>query len=276
MQLIFPDKNTFPLISKYIQRYEEKCIFLASHIRRHSKNLYIISNSGKANDIQGIIYLDSSLFHLIPNLENINAAELFSLIRQKQETKIKCISGEAKGTEFFKNLLKEVQGEAYQTNHYKLMTADQTVNPPEELANDDQIIRCTEADIDLLFPIQKKYLTEEVAPFGKTVTDAEVSIGLRQTLKNQLCLALYSNGEIVAKANTNAIGINWIQLGGVYTDPLYRRNGYAWHLISAICRRTSKAGKKSALFVKDINVPAMELYKKLGFKDSGLYEIAYF
>ena len=288
MELIPVDKNTFPIVSQFIQPHEEKCIFLSSQIRRETDHIYLISKSDTLmsvfknrnfDDFLGVLFIDNTIFHYIPDPQQINIEDfskaLLKVINQNQ-LKIKCISGESQGTELIKECLKNELNEPYQTNHYKLMTAGVVRNPPEELSNDDQIIRCTENDMELLFPIQKKYINEEVAPFGKRASDAEVSIGLRQLLKNQLCLALTCDDEVVAKANTNAIGINWVQLGGVYTHPLYRRNGYAWQLVSAICRRTYKAGKKSALFVKDINVPAMELYKKLGFTDSGLYEICYF
>lgn len=274
------DKQYISLAKKFIEPYEETCVFLSSYLRRGSKHLYFISkkdNPQKTGDLHGVIYIESSVFHCIPHADEINFLEFQrGLSPLFQEIKIKCISGEAKGTDYIINLLKDKFGEPYQTNHYNLMTASVVQNPPEDLCNDDQIIRCTENDMEELLPIQKKYMNEEVAPFGKKASDAEVAMGLRQILKNQLCLALYSDDEIVAKANTNAIGVNWIQLGGIYTHPLYRRNGYAWQLISAILRRTSKAGKKAALFVKDINVPAMELYKKLGFTNSGLYTIGYY
>lgn len=274
------DKKYISLAKTFIEPYEETCVFLASYLRRGSKHLFLISkkdNPQKTTDLYGVIYVESSVFHCIPYLSEINSSEFQrGLSPLFQEIKIKCISGEAKGTDYLINLLKEKIGDPYQTNHYNLMTAASVQNPPENLCNDDEIIRCTENSLEDLLPIQKKYMNEEVAPFGKKASDAEVAMGLRQILKNQLCLALYSDGEVVAKANTNAIGINWIQLGGIYTHPLYRRNGYAWQLISAILRRTSTAGKKAALFVKDINVPAMELYKNLGFTNSGLYTIGYF
>ena len=309
MKIIQANSKLFPLIEQFIKPYEEKCIFLASQVRRHSDKIWLITESSQSRgcekaDILGVLYIDSSVFHYIPEPEKIDPAVIeAALLREPQESQttaksqqtpaqgqqipaslphtaphrpIHCISGERQGTEYLVNLLKKSGKEPYQVNHYKIMTCEKAVNPPEELQNDDAIIRCTENDMEVLFPIQKKYLSEEVAPFGKKVTDAEVSIGLRQTLKNQLCLALITNDEIAAKANTNAIGLDWIQLGGVYTHPLYRRNGYAWHLVAALCRRAEKAQKKSALFVKDINVPAMELYKKCGFKEGPLYEIAYF
>jgi len=294
--------NTFPLAEKFIKPYEERCISLASYIRRKDPNIYFLTNKtisnktkasvalspkgDKATDafvqpskILGVIYLDRNLFHCIPDAEQLDSNALgnclYNLITAKN-LKIKCISGDAQGTQAIVKAVEGAVGEPFQTNHYNLMTVENVVSPLEELCNGDEIIRCTENDMDSLLPLQTKYMNEEVTTYGRKITDAEASLALRQILKNQLCLAISTDGEIVAKANTNAIGINWIQLGGIYTHPLYRRNGYAWQLISALCRRTSRAGKKTALFVKDINVPAMELYKKLGFTNSGLYEICYY
>ena len=282
----------FLLAQQFIIPHEQTCIFLSSYLRRGSKHLFLLSNNEtpeKIEQLQGVIYIDGTLFHCIPYPSRLDATEFAAKLLSlcglqnnskntifQDNTKIKCISGETQTTDFLINLLSDHLGAPYQTNHYKLMTAKQIVNPPEKLCNDDQIICCTENELEDLLAIQKKYVTEEVAPFGKEVSDTEISMGLRQILKNQICLALSTDGELVAKANTNAIGMNWVQLGGIYTHPLYRRNGYAWQLISAICRRTVKAGKNAALFVKDINVPAMELYKKLGFSNSGHYTIAYY
>ena len=119
-------------------------------------------------------------------------------------------------------------------------------------------------------------MAKEVAPAGKQVSDLEAKARLKSILKDQLCFALQSDGEIVAKANTNAIGFNYVQLGGVYTHPLYRKNYYAWHLVYTICQRVLKAGRKISLFVKEKNNPAHALYERIGFTTFGKYEIAYF
>lgn len=277
MEIVHAEKQHFKLIQQFLAPFEHTCVQLASYVRKQSAKIYILQKDSK---IAGILYLDSTLFHCIPSPQIFTADEAASLqtflASASTKNRIKCVSGVSTTTRWLVQLLEAKIGKSYQTNHYKLMVADQINNPPEELANDDEIIRCTENDMETLLQLQKQYMNEEVAPFGKTVSDPEASMSLRQILKNQLCLALFSDGEPVAKANTNAIGINYIQLGGIYTQPLFRRNGYAWQLISAICRRTSNAGKRTALFVKDINVPAIELYKKLGFKEAGLYEISYF
>ena len=142
--------------------------------------------------------------------------------------------------------------------------------------NGEEIFRCTEHDMELLHPLQKDYMKDEVAVPGRQLTDAEVDITLRQILKNQLCFSLLCDGEPVAKANTNAIGINCVQIGGVYTHPLYRRNGYAGALVQALCNRATQGGRKPVLFVKEKNTPAFNLYRKLGFEECGRYTIAYY
>ena len=144
------------------------------------------------------------------------------------------------------------------------------------LSGGEEIIRCTEHDMEILHPLQKDYMKDEVAVPGRQISDAEVDITLRNLLKNQLCFALTFDGDIVAKANTNAIGINCVQIGGVYTHPLYRRNGYAGALVQALCNRSLRAHKHPVLFVKEKNRPAFSLYQKLGFEECGRYTIAYY
>ena len=146
----------------------------------------------------------------------------------------------------------------------------------QKLYNDDFIMRCTENDMENLFEIERNYLQDEVAVRGQKVSDAEVSMRLRQILKNQLYFALISDDRIVSKAYTNAIGKNWIQIGGVYTLFQFRQNGYADLTVSTLCKRILQAHKNISLFVKTKNLPAQQLYKKIGFSFHSDYKIVYF
>ena len=138
------------------------------------------------------------------------------------------------------------------------------------------VISCTENDMENLFEIERNYLQDEVAVRGQKVSDAEVSMRLRQILKNQLYFALISDDRIVSKAYTNAIGKNWIQIGGVYTLFRFRQNGYAALTVSTLCKRILQAHKKISLFVKIKNFPAQQLYQKIGFTFHSDYKIVYF
>ena len=155
-------------------------------------------------------------------------------------------------------------------NTYDVMLLSSPPNlPPEKLSEDDQIICCTKNDFSSLFDLQKNYIIKEVALPNQKITDNDCNLMLSDILKNQLVMAVScdtEDGKFVSKVNTNAIGFNWIQLGGIFTHPLYRHNYYAWTLIQTISQRIQKSGKKVCLFVKTRNNPALSLYEKIGFK----------
>ena len=277
----------FLLARQFILPHEETCVSLASLVRKKSDKLVFLT-AGSANaglspastTLLGLLNLDSTLYYCIPNASKINAQELAALLTSCGLPKkpVRCISGEKTGAEVLCKSINLInKKDPLQTNLYKMMKfSSKTEVPSQILFNEDEIIRCTEKDMELLFPLQKGFIKEEIALPGHKVTDAEVSIMLRQILKNQLCFALLSNGEAVAKANTNAIGFNCVQIGGVYTSPLYRRNGYAAALITALCKRALRAKRTPVLFVKEKNIPALSLYQKLGFTECGGYEILYY
>ncbi len=269
----------FLLAQQFIILHEETCASLASLVRRKSDKLVFISDpSTPLRDrpsILGILNLDSTIYHCIPDPDLLDADFLKSELPYLMKKPVRCISGEKSATDF---LLKIFPNPA-QVYDYKMMrwpnsAVASTVSTT--LSGGEEIIRCTEHDMEILHPLQKDYMKEEVAVPGRSLTDAEVDISLRQILKNQLCFALTVDGDIVAKANTNAIGINCVQIGGVYTHPLYRRNGYAGALVQALSNRAIRSGKRPVLFVKEKNTPAFNLYRKLGFEENGRYTIAYY
>ena len=297
----------FLLAQQFVIPHEETCASLASLVRKKTDKLVFIVNSDEAivstgsttvnsettiDSILGIINLDSTIYHCIPDPDLIDADFLKAELPYLMKKQVRCISGEKSGTRFLIDVFK--QGNFDKLNHpeivydYKMMgwngptsqmvsTGSTTVNTAStRLSGGEEIIRCTEHDMEILHPLQKDYMKDEVAVPGRQISDAEVDITLRNLLKNQLCFALTFDGDIVAKANTNAIGINCVQIGGVYTSPLYRRNGYAGALVQALCNRSLRAHKHPVLFVKEKNMPAFSLYRKLGFEECGHYAIAYY
>lgn len=276
----------FLVAQQFIAPYEETCVSLASLIRRKSDKLVFISTSESSvvesaeASILGILNLDSTLYHCIPDINQIDKISLLEDLPYLLKKPVRCISGEANSTDYLIKFFPNPK----QFYPYKMMRWTNSLNKEVStgsatatiLSGGEEIIRCTEHDMDFLHPLQKDYMKEEVAVPGRTITDAEVDLTLRQIFKNQICLAMTVDGDIVAKANTNAIGINKVQIGGVYTHPLYRRNGYAGALIQALCNRATRAQKLPVLFVKEKNKPALSLYQKLGFEECGRYAIAYY
>lgn len=304
MQIISVNERTFSLAQSYLLPIEQKCVFLSQLVRKHSPDIYIIldNNPDKSNNsdkssqlinlqnVLGVFYLNKSLFHCFKDTSKVNIADftpLFYEILTQNQASIKNISGEKDGTDFFLEVIRNLSENpdstftkkfnVKQINDYKLMVLPhQQFQDSQKLYNDDFIMRCTENDMENLFEIERNYLQDEVAVRGQKVSDAEVSMRLRQILKNQLYFALISDDRIVSKAYTNAIGKNWIQIGGVYTLFQFRQNGYAAHTVSTLCKRILQAHKNISLFVKTKNLPAQQLYQKIGFTFHSDYKIVYF
>lgn len=280
----------------FLLPYEPSCVQLSSYVRKGSDNLFIIT---KDDSTVGLIYLKGTLLHCIPDFDSC-AGEVTKVLSTFLSTHaVKCVNGSFTVSEKISAIYQSLGHRLAQRNVYNLMTlgeghltageghtqGDEGRLPgakcllqPAPLSNDDEIRRMAnpEHDSDILFELQKAYIKEEVVPVGKTPSDLEIRVILKQILKNQICLALFSDGEPVAKANTNAIGWKCVQVGGVYTHPLYRRNGYAQTLVSNLCARILRTGRTVTLYVKEKNAPAQALYNKLGFTTREKFEIAYF
>ncbi len=285
MRILKAKEKNFELLKQFVLPYEISCMQLCVQIKKKSENVFVVVKDEKLCtlcDIYGIFYFDGSMHHCLPYLtENELLYSEFSAVfmnfLDKQKKTLKYLDGHAESTRKILEFLNNAGIKPYQDNLYFLMILKSPgVLPPVKLMNDDFIKHCSRNDKEELFDLQKKYLTEEVAPKGKKLLDAECSLILDRILKNQICSALVSDGKIVSKVNTNAVGWNFIQIGGVYTEPIYRRNYYAWHLIYELCEIILKKNKIVSLFVKENNYAAFDLYKKIGFLPVGRFESCYF
>ena len=141
-------------------------------------------------------------------------------------------------------------------------------------------VPCSEADVNLLLPLQKEYDSVEVLLPGAKLDVPLCRLNLRKILREQFVLGVRADnadsGFFVAKAGTNAIGLNWVQLGGVCTLPEFRGKGLATFLVNKIALQKLSDGKKTALFVKNKNLPAQKAYKKAGFVPLCPFSISYF
>ncbi|MBQ3825932.1 MAG: GNAT family N-acetyltransferase [Spirochaetaceae bacterium] len=138
------------------------------------------------------------------------------------------------------------------------------------------IIKCTSADVAKLLPLQMQYDREEVLLRTMEADEDDCRLRLSGMLRLQDIFADVIGGEIVAKAGTNAKGKNWVQLGGVFTKPLYRRLGIAGRLVSHAARYAAAEGKQTTLFVRELNTCAFHSYERAGFIRRGSYRIVYF
>jgi len=137
------------------------------------------------------------------------------------------------------------------------------------------IRRATHMDADALWPLEKAYQIEEVLREGNYLNESSVRTHLIRTLREQEVYMAISDGIPIAKAGTNAQGIGYDQIGGVFVDTRYRNRGVAACIVQQLLQSIAERGKKACLFVKDSNAAALRLYRNLGFQDRGTFRISY-
>lgn len=92
---------------------------------------------------------------------------------------------------------------------------------------------------------------------------------------NALRVVLEADGQIVATAATNGIGLRAFQILGVVTDPAFRQRGYARAVCLALMRHMHGQGARHCvLFTDAANVAAQRCYAGIGFRITGDFIVA--
>ncbi|NLC96386.1 MAG: GNAT family N-acetyltransferase [Erysipelotrichaceae bacterium] len=79
------------------------------------------------------------------------------------------------------------------------------------------------------------------------------------------------DGKIISAASTSAESTYSAMIVGVFTLEEYRNNGYAKKVVISLCKELINENKTCCLFFD--NPIAGNMYRKIGFKDAGIYSI---
>lgn len=139
-----------------------------------------------------------------------------------------------------------------------------------------EIAECSLQDAEKLFPLHISYTQEEVLPEWKKINLALERLKLEKILRTQKVLAVKQKNSFCAKAQTNAISKNFIQIGGVFTKKEFRSKGLASCLVKKLAEEFQTENKKSVLFVNKKTNQAICAYKKAGFSAFAKYEMLYY
>ena len=272
-----------------------------------------IQHDGKSGFIYGVINFRSTILHCLPfadmSAEDCNSecireidgaqTQNFEMLAKdfilsfadffaarKPALRVSCVNGSEGGAKLILAALKDarINLAPSQLNEYTLfqLTAAEFSHIKEPLLqNGAQIFRCRSdmdaALFDKLLDLQKCYEIEEVLPEHDVFSEDLCRLHLKSVLRTQYVAAvLLPDGTVAAKAGTNALGFHSAQIGGVYVKREFRRRGYAFDVLYCVLKNVFAVKKAAVLFVKNTNVPALSLYRSLGFKKRNGYIIAYF
>ncbi len=130
-------------------------------------------------------------------------------------------------------------------------------------------------DLDYLMPLRKAYEIEEVILKPENFNENACRQRFSRTIKKQTVFYAETDNSAAATCCINAEGINWSQIGGVFTKPEYRGKGLSAVLMSGIAELCAERKKDITLFVKKNNMPALKLYSNCGFLKKGEFRISY-
>ena len=271
---------------------EESCVTLISRIVTDvSQNpffYYILFEKNSVNNekkIRGVIMISKGglIQHHFENpqeLENSNEfqKQLKKLLAGK---KLYCIMGDKNGSSLLINSICKIFDEKlpYENREYLLLKYHPENLPDfliEEKPHFHEIVKCNPSNLEDLFELQKNYDIVEVLPPGKEFNEVNCKTLLQKNLETQMIYALKIEKKFVAKAGSNAIGKNFIQLGGVFTDEKFRGQGLAQILIKELCKTIRNMNKEPVLFVQVKNESAKRAYRKVGFVYQSDYTICYY
>jgi uncharacterized protein len=158
-------------------------------------------------------------------------------------------------------------------NLYSLDLAELIV--PEALANGRwQSRRATAEDIDLLTQWRVEFMVETMNDTDTPELRKKVKLNVARTIDEGRVWLLAENGRYVSTTAFNTSTPEAVQVGGVYTPPLYRSQGYARAAVAGSLLDAKAAGAQTAvLFTGVENVAAQKAYAALGFQHIGDYRI---
>ncbi|MBC6721296.1 GNAT family N-acetyltransferase [Treponema sp. Marseille-Q4130] len=300
----------------FLAKHERTCVSLVEHLRLGSGDSFTIESDARETlgvisvKSRMLLCIPNAV-----SLQN-NGAFCTSVKAFLSDKKISCVNGEAEAAHFIMKILAEIGRTPLHVNEYALMTLSESAlknleakseryaavrgepqmcgmrtecaaaNPISENAaaagekaccEKFKIVRCGIRDADTLMPLQLAYEAEEVIPPCRTQNLAAARKNLERILKNEYVVSLQNaRGGAAAKANTNAVGIRWVQIGGVYTVPDFRRKGCASLLVETLAEKIVASNRLPVLYARNGNEAAQKAYAALGFTKTGGFTIAYY
>lgn len=307
-------KVHFILAQKFVLPYEKNFLALMERIQKNEPCIFLIAEADEEGIVllRGVFsYTSGKAF--TPCIPEFTGAVVNLLKSFLCEHKVFCLTGTACGVKKIAELIKDVRGELPQDKRELILmrmeknkeesgalNLNESAAASKDAANfretgglcgesgaaytserdislkNLKIIKCSKSHVNDLMPLHLSFVKEEVLPPYYETSKAFELLNLERILKNHVVLAVKNDAAFVAKAQTNAVTKNYMQIGGVYTRKEFRGNGFARALVCRIALLALKKKKTCMLYVRRDNAPALRCYEKAGFVRDGELLMYYF
>ena len=283
-------KQFYPDIRNFILKREWTCCSFSSIFKEYNslklkpkENIIIFVNqNGKEGSIQetvmftqhGIIYPVFNDYDYSPSSYSFKSLKLMIPYYTDYLKNLHSIIGIDRHVLRMEQLLG--RNPIAHVEYYLMAASLHDYIPPDHKINKLKIRIAKSKDVVSLFPLQKAYEYEEVYINPKRFDPELCMTNLKQTIKKELIFIAEIDKIPVAKAGTNAQGYKYNQIGGVFTNKKLRKKGIGSQVVAFLCEHIFNENKAICLFVKKTNIPALKLYKKLGFQIKDNFRISYF
>ncbi|MCE5318395.1 MAG: GNAT family N-acetyltransferase [Parachlamydia sp.] len=261
----------------YLKKHENSSLFLLGNAEQYGWNLVDSPYSGnyklmrKGGKIAGVFCLYRSGSLMVQSEERC-----FDLILdacREEHIPIKGCLGE---WEYSFSLWSHLQNkkwiaaETYRSKEvlYTLELAGwQAIESPARLLQ--------EADYPLWKVLRKAYIKE--MQFPTDLTEEQMRRLFLSKVQAKTVWGLFSDGKLAAIADLNAKALDLGQVGGVYTDPAFRKKGMAKTLMQRLVTDAKKIHsiRKLIIFTDENNVAALRLYRSLGANEVGHFALLF-
>jgi GNAT superfamily N-acetyltransferase len=115
----------------------------------------------------------------------------------------------------------------------------------------------------------KKLGTEDLDEVSKSLGE-ELRNLVQNAVNEGFAYGAYENGSLASCATVSEHFEDVALIRGVFTITSLRSHGLATSVCSALIEELIRMGKTPVLWVSKDNLPALRVYKKLGFKETGI------
>lgn len=133
---------------------------------------------------------------------------------------------------------------------------------------DPRLQPITMKDFNSYFEASVRMYTEEVGVSPLTGGYGYES-HVEQTIKEGRAFGIVEDGRVIYKSDVGA-GEGYVcQVQGVWLDPHLRGQGLSVPAMKGVVKRARERWPRVSLYVNDYNAPALALYKRCGFRQTG-------